>query len=148
MFIVVHWLGWGELYSHYPTHSKRTKQAMNFARPTKRAKISNNPYLPDTAFKNIMSFIVDPYYADKQKHKAVWQTIKVECPDSGCQWKATAFLPVHMAIEVPDGLWSRNGLVWGKEEIEFSRWHHSDMIASKSWRGVVYHDADEYYTNY
>ena len=38
-------------------------------RPTKRAKTNNNPYLPDVAFRNIMSFIVDPYYADKKAHK-------------------------------------------------------------------------------
>ena len=120
-------------------------QMMN-ARPTKRTKISNSPYLPDAVFKNIMSFIVDPYYADKQKHKAVWQTIKVECPtgvDACCEWKATAFLPEHMAIEAPAELLTWDGLVWGKEEIEFSRWHHSNMIASKSWRDVVYHECYE-----
>lgn len=38
-------------------------------RPTKRVKTNNNPYLPDVAFRNIMSFIVDPYREDKKAHK-------------------------------------------------------------------------------
>ena len=38
-------------------------------RPTKRVKTNHKPFLPDEAFRNIMSFIVDPYYADKKAHK-------------------------------------------------------------------------------
>jgi len=38
-------------------------------RPTKRAKTSPRYHLPDEVFRNVVSYIIDPYYADKQVHK-------------------------------------------------------------------------------
>jgi len=38
-------------------------------RPTKRIKRTHSYYLPDVVFRNVLSYIVDPYYADRQAHK-------------------------------------------------------------------------------
>jgi hypothetical protein len=35
-------------------------------------------YFPDEVFRNIASFLVDPYKADREKHASVWQTIRVK----------------------------------------------------------------------
>jgi hypothetical protein len=35
-------------------------------------------YFPDEVFRNIASFLVDPYKAEKEKHASVWQTIRVK----------------------------------------------------------------------
>lgn len=34
-------------------------------------------YFPEEVFRNIASFLVDPYKADREKHASVWQTIRV-----------------------------------------------------------------------
>ena len=34
-------------------------------------------YFPEPAFQNIASFLVDPYYKDKEEHAKVWQKICV-----------------------------------------------------------------------
>ncbi len=35
-------------------------------------------YFPEEVFRNIASFLVDPYKADREKHASVWQTIRVK----------------------------------------------------------------------
>jgi hypothetical protein len=49
--------------------TSRAMTTSNDTRPTKRVKTNNNPYLPNVVFRNIMSYIVDPYHADRQAHK-------------------------------------------------------------------------------
>jgi len=68
--------------------------------------------LPDDVFRNIMSFVVDPYREDKKRHARVWQSIRVErhvenedvddvdedevdVPIFFC----SAYLPEHLAIK-------------------------------------------------
>jgi hypothetical protein len=35
-------------------------------------------YFPEEVFRNIASFLVDPYKADRKKHASVWQKIRVK----------------------------------------------------------------------
>ena len=35
-------------------------------------------YFPDEVFRNIASYLIDPYKADREKHASVWQMIRVE----------------------------------------------------------------------
>ena len=35
-------------------------------------------YFPDEVFRNIASYLIDPYKAEKEKHASVWQTIRVK----------------------------------------------------------------------
>ena len=34
-------------------------------------------YFPDEVFRNIASYLIDPYKADREKHASVWQMIRV-----------------------------------------------------------------------
>ena len=35
-------------------------------------------YFPDEVFRNIASYLTDPYKAEKEKHASVWQRIRVK----------------------------------------------------------------------
>ena len=35
-------------------------------------------YFPDEVFRNIASYLIDPYKAEKEKHASVWKTIRVK----------------------------------------------------------------------
>ena len=35
-------------------------------------------YFPDEVFRNIVSYLTDPYKAEKEKHALVWQRIRVK----------------------------------------------------------------------
>ena len=126
--------------------------------PTKRAKTT--PQLPDDAFRNIMSFIVDPYREDRKKHARIWQTIKVEYipamngDENDCVWIVSATLPHDMAIKptremywgdelaylpLPNGQpLEPDGVMWGDEQVEFI--NGGDNPWNKSWNGEVYYD--------
>jgi len=127
-------------------------------RPTKRAKTS--PQLPDDVFRNIMSFIVDPYREDRKKHARIWQTIKVDYTPASmieedgtndCVWIVSANLPHDMAIKpTPEMYWAGeldlplpngemlqpDGVMWGNEEVVF--YNGGDNPWNKSWNGETY----------
>ena len=133
-----------------------TRSMSAITRPTKRAKTS--PQLPDDVFRNIMSFIVDPYREDRKKHARIWQTIQVErvqeCEEDLPMFHVEAHLPEHMAIKptremcrymdggyvhlfLPNGEKVRpDGMMFGHEEVVFIL--DGSFVWSKSWNGEVY----------
>ena len=64
--------GWHHFSQSLSKHLKTKKQmssAIINTRPTKRSKTHNIPHLPDSVFRNIMSYVIDPLYADRKRHK-------------------------------------------------------------------------------
>ncbi len=44
----------------------------------KKQKTSHGTYFPEETFRNIASFLIDPYKKDKERHATVWKTIRVK----------------------------------------------------------------------